>query len=163
MARIASAFTLTLILIGSLATPVAAAGEALPLPAEIQPNVRFWTRVYSEIDLSGGIIHDSRNLDIVYRVMRFPSDISRREHDRQVAKAKRGIEIVLKRLARGEREKLSEKERQVLSRWPEGVSNKTLTRAAKNIRFQRGQADRFKAGLERAGSTSVSRLHTLTL
>ncbi len=152
MARIASAFTLTLILIGSLATPVAAAGEALPLPAEIQPNVRFWTRVYSEIDLSGGIIHDSRNLDIVYRVMRFPSDISRREHDRQVAKARRDIEIVLKRLARGEREKLSEKERQVLSRWPEGVSNKTLTRAAKNVRFQRGQADRFKAGLERAGA-----------
>jgi membrane-bound lytic murein transglycosylase D len=152
MARIASVFTLTLILIGSLATPVAAAGEVLPLPAEIQPNVRFWTRIYSEIDLSGGIIHDSRNLDIVYRVMRFPSDISRREHERQVAKAKREIEIALKRLARGERDKLSEKERQLLSRWPEGVSHKTLAKAAKSVRFQRGQADRFKAGLERAGA-----------
>jgi membrane-bound lytic murein transglycosylase D len=150
MARIASAFILTLI--SFLATPAAAAGEALPLPAEIEPNVRFWTRIYSEIDLSGGLIHDSRNLDVAYRVMRFPSDISRREHDRQVRKARREIEIVLKRLARGERENLSEKERQVLSRWPEGVSNKTLAKAAKNVRFQRGQADRFKAGLERAGA-----------
>ncbi|MBW2287363.1 MAG: LysM peptidoglycan-binding domain-containing protein [Deltaproteobacteria bacterium] len=150
MARIASAFILTLISL--LATPAAAAGEMLPLPASLQPNVRFWTRIYSEIDLSGGMIHDSRNLDIVYEVMRFPPGLSRREHERKVAKAKRDCVIALKRLARGERENLSEKDRQVLSRWPEGVSNKTLATAAKNVRFQRGQADRFKAGLERAGA-----------
>ena len=150
MARLASAFILTLISL--LATPAAAAGEALPLPAELEPNVRFWTRIYSEVDISGGMIHDNWNLDIVYEVMRFPPDISRREHERGVAKAKRDTAIALKRLARGERKNLSEKERQVLSRWPEGVSNKTLAKAAKNVRFQRGQADRFKAGLERAGA-----------
>jgi len=150
MVRIASATIL--ILIGSLAISAAANEQALPLPPELEPNVRFWTRIYSEIDLSGGMLHDSRNLDIIYEVMRFPSDISHREHERQVAKARREIEITLKRLARGKREGLSRKEQQVLSRFPAGVSNKTLARAAKNVRFQRGQADRFKSGLERAGA-----------
>ena len=34
-----------------LASPAIGA-ELLPLPAGLKPNVRFWTRVYAEIDAS---------------------------------------------------------------------------------------------------------------
>jgi membrane-bound lytic murein transglycosylase D len=150
MARIASATFIALI--GLLATPAAATAEALPLPAELEPNVRFWTRVYAEIDLSGGLIHDSWDLDVVYEVLRFPPDLSRRERERVVKKAKRDTVIALKQLARGERENLNDAQKRVLAAWPAGVSNKTLVKAAKNVRFQLGQADRFKAGLARSGA-----------
>jgi membrane-bound lytic murein transglycosylase D len=40
----------------------------------------------------------------------------------------------------------------VLRRWPPGVSNATLKKAARSLRFQLGQADKFRAGLIRSGA-----------
>ena len=39
----------------------------------------------------------------------------------------------------------------MLALWPEGTSNATLRTAALSVRFQLGQADKFRAGLIRAG------------
>ena len=39
----------------------------------------------------------------------------------------------------------------MLALWPEGTSNATLRAASRNVRFQLGQADKFRAGLIRAG------------
>jgi membrane-bound lytic murein transglycosylase D len=135
-----------------LASPIASAEELLPRPEGLEPNVRFWIRVYTEIDASGGLIHDSRDLDVVYEVVRLPPDLSRRARERRLEKIKRKHADILKRLARGKRTGLSEEEALVLSRWPEGVSDATLRAAARRVRFQLGQADRFQAGLVRAGA-----------
>jgi membrane-bound lytic murein transglycosylase D len=135
-----------------LASPSAGAEELLPSPAELEPNVRFWTRVYAEIDDSGGFIHDSRHLDVIYEVVRFPSGLSRRARERRVEKIKRNCADILKQLARGKRTGLSEEQARVLGRWPAGVSDATLRTAARHVRFQLGQANRFQAGLVRAGA-----------
>jgi membrane-bound lytic murein transglycosylase D len=130
----------------------ASGGELLPRPPALEPNVRFWTRIYSEIDGQGGLIHDSRQLDVVYEVVRLPGGLSRRARERRVEKIKARYRSILRRLAQGKRSGLSEEDARVLGLWPEGVSNSRLRRAARNVRFQLGQADKFRAGLIREGA-----------
>ena len=125
--------------------------QELPRPPEIEPDIRFWTRVYTEVDTDGGFIHDNRHLDVVYRTMRFDGDASPRSRQNEVDAAFESIRRTLGTLAGGKRDNLTPEERRVLSLWPEDVSNQTLASAADRIRWQRGQSNRFRAGLIRAG------------
>jgi membrane-bound lytic murein transglycosylase D len=127
-----------------------AGAELLPRPAELEPNVRFWTRIYSEVDGNGGLIHDSEELGVVYETISFPPGLSSRSRERRVEHAKNRIRAALRHLGQGKRSGLSDFEARVLARWPEGVSNATLRAAAGRVRFQLGQADKFRAGLVRS-------------
>lgn len=132
----------------------AAAQEAevlFPRPAELQPAVRFWTRVYTEIDTSSGFLHDPVNLDVVYETLRFAPNPSSRERRRATARATERYSAILTKLASDDRSALDTDEARVLALWPAGTSRSELRAAAGRIRFQLGQADRFKAGLERSG------------
>jgi membrane-bound lytic murein transglycosylase D len=142
---------LLLALVAALAASSASANPELPRPASLEPNVRFWTRIYTEVDTSGGVLHDSVNLSVVYEVMRFPENVSDRTRERRIDQSKRRIRDVLKKLGRGQRSGLSEEERRILALWPAGSSDKTFQRAATQLRFQLGQADKFRAGLARSG------------
>jgi len=137
--------------ISLLAADAGARPGDFPRPAGIEPQIRFWTRVYSEVDRAGGLIHDSSQMDVVYEVIRLPEGLSRRARERHVERAKDRYAAILRKIAKGKRTSLSAEEARVLALWPEGVSNATLKSAAKRIRFQLGQADRFRDGLVRAG------------
>jgi membrane-bound lytic murein transglycosylase D len=128
-----------------------AAEELLPRPASLEPAVRFWTRVYTEVDAGAGLIHDAEYLDVVYEVIQVPRQLSNRSRERRVEAAKSRIRAALHTLAAGKRTGLSAYEAEVLARWPAGVSNATLRNAAANVRFQLGQADRYREGLARSG------------
>lgn len=145
---------LVLLLVASLWSPPARAGstEQFPRPGSVETRVEFWTRVYTEIGTDGGFLHDSQNLDVVYRTLRFPEGASWRSQKRRIREAKREIRAILERLARGKRANLTAEEQRILALWPEGVSNATLRRAARRVRFQLGQANKFRAGLIRAGT-----------
>ncbi len=135
-----------------LASPAGSVfAQQLPRPAEIEPDVRFWTRVYTEIDTTAGFVHDDRNLDVVYRTLRYEEGASQRSRDSQIRAAFEDIRETLRVLGTGKRDNLTEAQRQVLSLWPDDVSNRTLSSAVDRLRFQRGQANRFRAGLIRAG------------
>jgi membrane-bound lytic murein transglycosylase D len=145
---------LILAMLGLAGPALATPGDPLPRPERLEPNVRFWLRIYTEVDGRGGLIHDSENLDVVYEVVRFPAGLGNRARERRVEKVKKRYRAALQRLAQGRRSGLSELEARVLSLWPEGTSNATLGRAARRVRFQLGQADKFRAGLVRAGNWS---------
>jgi membrane-bound lytic murein transglycosylase D len=123
-----------------------------PRPTELEPDVRFWTRVYTEIDTNSGFIHDDQYMDVVYETLRFPERISSRKRRRQVKSVKQRYRNVLRALGSGKREGLSDQERRVLALWPDDVSNRTLRAAAGRLRFQLGQSDKFRAGLIRSGA-----------
>jgi membrane-bound lytic murein transglycosylase D len=125
--------------------------QIFPRPAAIGPRIRLWTRVYSEVETSGGLIHDSEYLDLVYEVIRWPKETPEREASQRVDAAKKKYHDVLLRLAAGPRSSLAPEERRVLALFPPGVSARTLRAAADRIRFQRGQADKFRDGLVRSG------------
>jgi membrane-bound lytic murein transglycosylase D len=129
----------------------AAQEQLFPRPPALEPRIEFWRRVYSEVGTEGGLIHDFDHLGVVYGVVRFPG-LEGRAFDREVEEARDDTAAILRRLARGVREDLSADEGRVLGAWPPGVSNATLAEAAKRVRFQRGQADKFRAGIARSGA-----------
>jgi membrane-bound lytic murein transglycosylase D len=134
-----------------LAFASAAPAEELPEPASLEPAIRFWTRVYTEIDSHSGLIHDAENLGVVYETVRFPELMSYRARDQRTEQAKREIRAILLELAKGKRDGLTNDEARVLAQWPPNVTDATLREAAENVRFQAGLADRFRAGLVRSG------------
>jgi membrane-bound lytic murein transglycosylase D len=132
-------------------TPAWAANPAFPKPPELVPRVEFWKRVYTEMDTHGGLVHDARNVGIVYEAIRFPSGLSQRSRDRKTREAKDRYKSILRTLASGKRSNLSPDQKRVLALFPQGVSHQTLRTASRQVRFQLGQADKFRDGLVRMG------------
>jgi len=146
------------LLILLLATPAAwgeserHAANPFPTPAGLEPDVRFWTRVYTEVDTGSGLLHDSRNLAAVYEVIDVPRGVARRSRERHIEKRKDKYRAILRKLGRGVRTGLSAEEKRVLGLFPSGVKNETLRASARRVRFQLGQADKFRAGVIRSGA-----------
>ncbi len=92
--------------------------------------------------------------------MSFPENLARAERQRQVQEAKERYSAILRRLASGGSAS-SPEERRVRALWPETISARALNEAAGRVRFQLGQADRFRAGLIRAGAYEAHIAETL--
>jgi membrane-bound lytic murein transglycosylase D len=124
--------------------------DPFPHPAELEPDVRFWIRVYTEVTTDGGLIHDDWNLKLVYEVLRFDPDSSPAQRERRVAEAKARYAALLKRFAAGQTTDLTAHERRILHAFGENATARDYLDAIDRIRFQLGQADRFHEGLIRA-------------
>ena len=139
------------LLIACLFAGTAPAEELFPLPSELQPDVDFWVAIFTEYSTDEGVLHDNRNLAIVYERLDMPEKTSRRERTRRVTARRKEIQAVLNTLASGKRDNLTDEEARILALWPDNVSNETLAAAVRRIRYQHGLRDRFREGLERAG------------
>ena len=120
------------------------------VPADLEPDVRFWVRVYTEVTTDGGLIHDSWYLGLVYEVLRFEPDQSLAQRERMVAAAKARYAALLKRFADGETTALSRHERRILQSFGAGATRQQFLDAIERIRFQLGHANRFQEGLIRS-------------
>jgi membrane-bound lytic murein transglycosylase D len=129
----------------------AAQPELFPRPAELQPDIHFWIRVYSEISTSEGFIHDQRNLAVVYEKLSFASDATPRERQVRVDAVREHYQAVLRYLATGASPRDADEQR-VRDLWPASTAAARLLQAVDDVRFQLGQSDRFRAGLARAGA-----------
>ncbi len=134
-----------------LSTAAGADDELFPEPAELRPDVDFWVAVFTEYSVNEGVLHDNRNLDVVYARLDMPAELSRRERQRRVAARRKELQAVLRKLSSGKRAGLTPEEARVLSLWPDDVSNATLAAAASRIRYQQGLTERFREGLARSG------------
>ncbi len=122
-----------------------------PQPPELKPDVDFWVSIFTEYQTTEGVLHDSRNLGVVYKRVDAGADMSRRQRNRVVSQHRKEIQKTLRTLAGGKRENLSAEEARVLALWPDNVSNEELAAATKRIRYQQGLRDRFREGLVRSG------------
>ena len=130
---------------------LAAAEQTFPQPKELQADVDFWVDVFTTYGNDEGVLHDNRDLAIVYERLVMPEKLSRRERQRRVEKRRKSLQAVLRSLASGKRGNLTAEETRVLALWPANVSNQTLKNAVGRIRYQQGLKDRFKEGLQRSG------------
>jgi len=128
-----------------------AADTLLPRPPELEPDVQFWIRVYTEVSTNEGFIHDQHNLAIVYETLHFDPDTPPHERAHKVDAEKERYRNILLRLAAGA-EAQDADERRVQELWGTGGVALRLTQAAEDIRWQLGQSDRFRAGLVRSGA-----------
>ncbi|MEX0617830.1 MAG: LysM peptidoglycan-binding domain-containing protein [Pseudohongiellaceae bacterium] len=143
--RISGLLLVLLTLLALPAQPVhAQAAELFPRPAQLEPAIEFWTRVYTEADTQHGFLHDSVNLSVIYD--KVPQ--TRRVVDQRREEIQRDLEV----LASGKRHDLTAEQQRILDLWGSSVTNQILEQAVSTVRFQLGQSDRFLGGLVRSGA-----------
>ena len=140
----------------------AAADDPMPRPPQLERDVQFWIRVYTQIDTNAGFLHDQYNLGVVYDTLHFPPDTLPVERQRQVEAARDRIAAALRRIAAaGEGGELSPDDQRIRALWGTEGTPARLRAAVDDLRFQLGQSDRFRAGLIRSGAWETHIAETL--
>ena len=171
-------------------TAAAATPASTPAPATfetrgLETEVQFWLRIYTQVTTREGLLHDERNLGVVYDKLVLPPDNNARDRQQASDDGKARFASVLRSLADqfdaaaeggfavavGEVapplprvvviEKLADEERRILKLWGERAATSQLRDAAETVRFQLGQSDRFRAGLIRSGAWETHIAETL--
>jgi len=156
--RAALALTLLCALITSF-RPAFAKPDPFPRPPELERDVQFWVRVYTQIDTNSGFVHDENNLSIVYDTLHFSPNTSPREREREVDAARDRIVASLKRIATVGPQ--NPEDQRIRKLWGDEGTPIRLLEATDHIRFQLGQSDRFRDGLERSGKWEAHIAETL--
>ena len=130
-------------------------------PPELERDVQFWIRVYSEVDTNGGFLHDQYNLAVVYETLHFAPNTSPHERERIVDQARSRYAAALRRIAAAKDGPLAEADQHIKDMWGAEGTPSRLLEAIDDIRFQLGQADRFREGLIRSGAWETHIAETL--
>ncbi len=127
----------------------------LPEPEALRSAVAFWMRVYLEATTSAGFLHDSKKMGVVYETVRLEEGQGHRARERYVEARKDHWRAALRRIAKGG-EPRDQDEENVLRMFsleldrPPGPAD--LYEAARRIRFQLGQRNKFRDGIIRSGA-----------
>ena len=148
------------LLLWAAVAPALAADNPMPRPPELEHDVQFWVRVYSEIDTNSGFIHDDQNLAIVYETLHFAPNSLPHERQKTVEAARDHYAEILRRIA-GVNGPLSAEDQHIRDMWGPEASPQRLLEATDHIRFQLGQSDRFREGLRRSGAWETHIAETL--
>jgi len=130
----------------------------IPRPPELQRDVDFWVRVYSEITTLQGFMHDERNLAVVYEIVDltasgpFGSATRRQRIAHARERWKSALDEAGKALGHSDLTRASADARRVIELWGSEATPARLRAARDSVRFQLGQADRFRAGIVRSGT-----------
>ncbi len=134
--------------------PVNPGIEIFPVFSSIEPNVAFWTDMFTRYTRSQGVIHDALHLGRIYEVIRLDPTRTRTA-DKQNIKNKKAVlkkyKTILLALAAG-KAPVTPSERQVAKLFGKKTNAKEFKRAAQSVRCQTGLTQMFKEGLIRSGA-----------
>ncbi len=136
---------------GSAFALAAQTEEPLTRPAGLEPDIRFWRKIFGEVSTDQALIHDNRYLGIVYEKLDLSGYAGDAARQQAMDAVKAKYVRILNRLADGSRAGLGKDERHVLSLWAGRPGNASLRAAAERVRVQQGLSDRFLAGFVRSG------------
>ncbi len=125
-----------------------------PVYDSIRPNISFWKKIYTEYSTTQGVIHDKRNLGIIYAVIELKDHNqhgSRKINRDRIKKAKKKYKLILAKLAQGESPKASE-EKRVANLFGTEAKRSDFRSAMRNLRCQVGQKEPFRQGIIRSGA-----------
>jgi membrane-bound lytic murein transglycosylase D len=152
--RLAHCLLALALVAGECLLPMASAGAASVFvrPAELEHDVAFWRRVYSEVSTDGGFIHDNERVDVVYEILGFPEDLPPARRSQRIDEAKDRVVRTLRKLGGRDPGTLTADEQRVRDLWPARTTKEQFTEAAERVRYQLGQSNRFREGLVRSGA-----------
>src|SRR5947207_15246121 len=83
-------FTLLAACLAACLVVTPAPGEESPVsrPPQLERDVEFWIRVYTQIDTDAGFLHDQYNLSVIYDTLHFAPNTTPAERERQVDQAR---------------------------------------------------------------------------
>jgi membrane-bound lytic murein transglycosylase D len=137
-----------------LSIPSHAEDKLFPLFPEIKNNVFFWQNVYSNYTTNQCILHDEKDLSIVYGVIALlPKTTAdyREINKKRIDEAKKNYQNILKSLTKKPNDDNPEAKR-IATLFGSNAKPTIFLEAIRNIRCQIGQKDRFLEGLERSGA-----------
>lgn len=152
--RVRNAWRWGLTLLGAwlAIAPAHAEDNPMPRPPQLERDVQFWIRVYTQVDTNGGFLHDQYNLGVVYDTLHFAPSTTPAERERIVDRDRERYAAALRRIADAGDGALSAEDQRIRELWGLDATPARLRAAVEDIRFQLGQADRFRAGLIRSGA-----------
>ena len=139
---------------GVLHSDARADSDTFPAPAVIEPNVSFWTKIYTKYSSSQGVLHDSRKLNRIYGVIELVDPDrhgGRKTNKKRIKIAKNKYKAILAKLIRGEAP-MGPIEQKVAGLFGPDTKPSEFKAAMYNIRCQTGQKDRFRDGVIRSGA-----------
>jgi membrane-bound lytic murein transglycosylase D len=121
------------------------------IPENLKDNVEFWKKIYTEVPLTEGLLHDREYPLIIYGQVT-TGKLRGRSRRNLLRKHIIKISNSLKIINRGKESDWSVEEKRIVDLFQKYANLKEIKRARYRIRFQQGQKDRFKEGLERSGA-----------
>lgn len=117
-------------------------------PPGLQSKVEFWKKIYSEYSTKHAVVHDIKNLDIVYEVVYLGEKrLSRKARERKLGIVKKKYRNILRKIAKTKnKSSLKGEDKRVFK-----LVKNDFYKASRHIRAQLGQKDRFREGIERSG------------
>ncbi len=128
--------------------------EPFPVYDSIRPNVSFWKKIYVQYSTTQGVIHDKKNLGIIYDVIELKDRNrhgSRKINQTRIKTAKKKYKLILAKLARGETP-IRPEEQRVAALFGAHAKSTDFRAAMRNLRCQVGQKDAFRQGIIRSGA-----------
>ncbi len=119
--------------------------EFFPTPEILKDRVAFWKKIYSEFTLNDGVIHDRDYPAITYKKVYGNVNTS------NIKKLKENIFTSLNIINTQPESAWSKEEIEIAERFRQNGIFDKIKDAAERVRFQQGQADRFREGLIRSG------------
>ena len=109
------------------------AQDLFPRPVQLQPDIQFWVRVYTEVDTSSGFIHDANDVTVIYETLQLADDYHADKKSIKAALAR--YSKILRRLSLNPSVDLTAEEQRVQLLWGEDADSERLLKAAAAIFF----------------------------
>jgi membrane-bound lytic murein transglycosylase D len=118
-------------------------------PAGLESKVEFWKKIYSEYSTDHYVVHDIDNLGIVYEIVYIKngSKLSSRAREKRLDRVKRKYKKLLLKISRTKQKHSLKGEAKRVYR----LVKSNFRKASQRIRYQIGQKNRFREGIERSG------------
>lgn len=126
--------------------------QLFPLYPSINNNFIFWEKIYSTYSLNDAVIHDSDNLSRIYEVVpRLDSSLpgARRINRATLERVRKKYSALLKKISLSKKP-ITAEEKRIASLFKGPKRFGEMAEAAKNIRSQTGQKERFLEGVSRS-------------
>jgi membrane-bound lytic murein transglycosylase D len=136
-------FFITVFITVSLASP--AQDDPFPTPDILKDRVEFWKKIYTKYSLNDGVIHDRDYMSIVY------SEILNDGSVTTIRKEKERIIALVDDMNKSDSSKWNDEQKKIAEKFKKMATIDELKTATERIRYQQGQADRFREGLIRSG------------
>jgi membrane-bound lytic murein transglycosylase D len=115
------------------------------VPAILDKNVLFWKKVYSELPVASGYLHDAEYPMVIFKT------ISSQLKDAALEKERDEIKKSLVAIVEQPESTWTTAEHRYYNLYLEFADSSATAGASERVRFQRGQKERFMEGLERSG------------
>ncbi|MEZ4271467.1 MAG: lytic transglycosylase domain-containing protein [Myxococcota bacterium] len=126
--------------------------DLFPKPLRLRSAVRFWTEIFTRYEGHQFVLHDREDLSLIWQVIEVPLDSNKRVNPKTARNILQDSTVALKlrlqRLAKTG-EPMSPEDDELLSALRVSDS-KNINDAWQRVRAQKGIAENFRAGLERA-------------